>query len=132
LVKALAATGLATRLPSFAQGIAFDQPDAPAQDDTPTRTDHPLPGATPGSRPEADAAALYGIDSSAVGQGPRPPAAPHGWPWFVGAGAVALTLLAHQSHRLLPSSAPAAPVRAAAAPAAGAIPPAPSLPDWRP
>ena len=91
LAKALEATGLATRLPSFAHDVAPpENPGADADaDDAPTRTDHRLPFTPPtGEGPAAPPGAPPDGDAFAGGAGgvapPVPPAARRGWPWVVG------------------------------------------------
>jgi len=105
--KALAATKLATRLPSFAHGQAIPvagEPEPPAS--APTRTDHHIPLAPsdtpaplPPVAPPGGAAFVGGAVNLAPPLPALPPAPPttprmRGWPWFVGTGAVLLALAA--------------------------------------
>jgi serine/threonine-protein kinase len=115
LAAGLEATGLATRLPSFALDATFESADhGPPADDAPTRTDlrtHlPLPPEVP-ARPPAPPTGVAAAHPAPPAPDPRARA----WPWLVGTGAVLLGLLASQAgtHR-----EPAA--RAGALPAGGA------------
>jgi serine/threonine-protein kinase len=108
LARALAATNLATRLPSFARDSAAptaEEPEAPS--DAPTRTDHHVPLVPPGGPTtppvippgEAFAPGTLGQLGTPTGSdetSPPPPDFPRrnrGWFWFVGAGVIFLTLV---------------------------------------
>jgi serine/threonine-protein kinase len=108
--KALAATKLATALPSFAPGEAPLGVDETPRNDSPTRTDHratPItpvgeigtPPVPPVSPPTGDA---FNRGSTGTIPAPRSPR----WPWLVGAGAVILTVLAGQLARTRLTPAP--------------------------
>ena len=104
LAKSLAATNLATSLPSFAHGQATPtagEPEAPSS--APTRTDHQFPFSsrdTPPPMPPVsppDGAAFMGgtVNLNAPPALPPTPAPRRrGWFWYVGAGAVLLALSA--------------------------------------
>jgi serine/threonine-protein kinase len=127
LAEALAATRLATRLPSFAHGDVSPCDEVPATDDTPTRTDHlppsmpteagapPLPPVGPPTSGEAFSARTT-VSTDETGTpppiAPAPAPEPRRWPWYVGTGALFLSLLAHQGIRARTVSPAKPPVRA--------------------
>jgi eukaryotic-like serine/threonine-protein kinase len=87
LAKALVATKLATKLPSFAHGTApADLSDVENEsDESPTRTDHPVPlTPPPGGAPAVPPATPPAGDAFAGGVGGAPTAPRRGWPWVVG------------------------------------------------
>jgi eukaryotic-like serine/threonine-protein kinase len=112
--KALAATGLATRLPSFAhdQGAPTDGTDL--TDDTPTRADYRIPLLPPETPlPPVAPPGGEGFARGAVGP-PVPPVARRGgnWFWFAGAGVVLMALVGQHvaRHRLAEPPKSSAPV----------------------
>jgi serine/threonine protein kinase len=104
LAKALAATKLATSLPSFAHGQAIPTAGESEDPGAPTRTDHHIPLSSQDTPPpmppvSPDGAAFMSVAVSLNAPPAVPPtsAAPpqrRGWLWYVGAGAVLLALIA--------------------------------------
>jgi serine/threonine-protein kinase len=134
LAKALAATKLATRLPSFAQGPLPLNADELPRTDSPTRTDHRAtsfsstssstgaigtPPVPPISPPAGDAFSRAS-DGTILPPLPRSPR----WPWLVGAGAIILTVVAGQlvRVRLAPPPAPTSAVVKEILPGNGLLP----------
>ncbi len=115
LAKALIATNLAMRLPSFEHGQAPPIADGPDPvGDTPTRTDHHIP-LSPPSPPPPSAPPGAAFMRGAVGAPPALPAPPRrfgGWLWYVGAGAVLVALLASHYARTRLGPDPKPPARA--------------------
>jgi serine/threonine-protein kinase len=95
LADALAATGLATRLPAFPSAGESQSESHPPPDDAPTRTDHLVPpeGGCRAARPPVAPPVGVARQSTAQPATPRWP----GWPWFVGTGAVCIGLLTGHS-----------------------------------
>ncbi len=96
LAAALAATGLAGKLPSFADGHSRSISAPDPTPDTATRVDHPLP-------PAGDSFAASRNTPSAAR------AKLGGWPWMLGAGAVVLALTANQWARTRATPEPVPP-----------------------
>ena len=87
LADALAATGLAGKLPTFAGVPSRAGERLDSLPDLPTRADHPLPPVPPGDSFAPDGSARRVTTSTRPGRF-------SGWPWVLGAGAIALALLA--------------------------------------
>jgi eukaryotic-like serine/threonine-protein kinase len=135
LAKALSATKLATRLPSFAHGSSPPCGNEPSDDDSPTRTDHLPPAPSPpvcgrsyppvpplpppcgemftsaGTMPAVGSTGPVGTPGPPPVAPPPPNAERRGWPWFVGTGVILLALLAHEFYSSRPPTAPKLPAR---------------------
>lgn len=87
LADSLTATGLAGKLPTFADGHAHTAAPLDVVPDMPTRADHRVPLTPPGESFAGDANTRSISNPRRLRIG--------GWPWILGAGSVVLALLAN-------------------------------------